>query len=338
MSFNTYGSRPDANEFLLARYWLLGGKPMMITEYSWRGADNTSGNPNSQGAGGVVATQAERGANYEQYVTNTLTYPMVIGMHWFQFSDQSPQGRFDGENSNYGVVDIKHRPYADVLSGMRRANETIAGLRLASEKVAPAAVPVSRVNVTFEPGQFPNRPPMVDLLAHEPLSPHLAFNAPDASISLAPAPGGGLLVTATTGAIWGCGISFFGPRTSAVADATSAATDLDGYEYLRIDADIPKGAEFQVILDEAGVGPPGALAFDTSGGDDGESYGFPIDVSKGGRQTWRYPLKNLEPRNVWGNQSGKRRIDMNSVKGPGLVFTSGLQDSRVVIHSISFER
>ncbi|MBI1290714.1 hypothetical protein GC173_05665 [bacterium] len=338
VSFNTYGSRPDANEFLLARYWLLGKKPMMITEYSWRGADNTSGNPNTQGAGGVVATQKERGDNYAAYVNNTLTYPMVVGMHWFQFSDQSPQGRFDGENSNYGLVDIKHRPYADLLAGMRRANEGINELRRSSTKRVPAEVPSSAVKVTFEPGQFPNRPPKIDLLASQPISPFLTFNAPDASIGLAPAEGGGLVATVSTGASWGCGITFFGPKASAVPDATSTATDLDGYEFLVLEADMPKGVEFQIILDEAGVAAPGAISFDMSGGDDGESFGFPLDVSKGGTQTWRYALKDLEPRSVWGNQAGKRRIDLNSLKGPGIVFTSGLEGAPVTLRSLRFER
>ena len=338
VSFNTYGSKPDANTYLLARYWLLGKKPMMITEFSWRGSDNTSGDPNTQGAGGVVATQKERGENYAAYVNNTLTYPMVVGMHWFQFSDQSPQGRFDGENSNYGIVDIKNRPYADLLTLMKKTNDGIAALRQTSDKKPPAEVPTSRLKVTFAPGQFPNRPPQVDLLAQEPITPHIGFNAPDAAIALKAAPGGGLAATATTGASWGCGITFFGPKSSAVAGAKSNATDLDGYEYLVLEADMPKGAEFQIIVDEAGAAAPGAVSYDTSGGDDGESYSFPLEVSKGGEQKWRYALKDLEPRTVWGNQAGKRRIDLNSLKGPGIVFSAGLDNATVTIHSLRFER
>jgi hypothetical protein len=63
----------------------------MVTEYSWRARENTSGNPNTGGAGAVVETQAQRAANYKSYVESMISYPMVIGVHWFEFADQSPE-------------------------------------------------------------------------------------------------------------------------------------------------------------------------------------------------------------------------------------------------------
>ena len=37
---------------MLANYYILSGKkPLMVTEYSWRAAENSSGNPNTGGAG-----------------------------------------------------------------------------------------------------------------------------------------------------------------------------------------------------------------------------------------------------------------------------------------------
>ncbi len=101
ISFNDYRPAPDADPEMLARYWIWGGnRPLMVTEFSWRSEENTSGNPNTGGAGAVVKTQAERAENYQTYVSDLLSYPMVVGAHWFEFADQSPQGRFDGENSN----------------------------------------------------------------------------------------------------------------------------------------------------------------------------------------------------------------------------------------------
>ena len=46
------------------------GKPCLIGEFSFRGAD--SGLPNTNGAGPVVATQAERAACFRRYVTAAL--------------------------------------------------------------------------------------------------------------------------------------------------------------------------------------------------------------------------------------------------------------------------
>ena len=99
----------------------LGGwlayEAIMVTEFAWRAEENTSGNSNTMGAGSVVKTQADRGANYSGYVEDLFSYPMVVGAHWFEFADQSPQGRGVDirEDSNYGIVDIKHRPYKTIF-------------------------------------------------------------------------------------------------------------------------------------------------------------------------------------------------------------------------------
>ena len=50
--------------------------------------------------------ELERAAGFERYVRRVLHDPAVVGYHWFQYTDQPKEGRFDGENSNYGVVNI----------------------------------------------------------------------------------------------------------------------------------------------------------------------------------------------------------------------------------------
>ena len=127
---------------MLAQYWIWGGrKPLLVTEYSWRARENTSGNPNSGGAGAVVETQAQRGENYQKYIEDLLSYPMVVGAHWFEFADQSPEGRFDGENSNYGVVDIRHRPYIELLDSMKQTNSDSNRFMPRSDRQAPESLP-----------------------------------------------------------------------------------------------------------------------------------------------------------------------------------------------------
>ncbi|HKX61147.1 MAG TPA: hypothetical protein VJS65_04875, partial [Verrucomicrobiae bacterium] len=40
-----------------------------------------------------------------------LKAPYVIGADWFQYFDEPTHGRYDGENFNFGLVDIHNRPY-----------------------------------------------------------------------------------------------------------------------------------------------------------------------------------------------------------------------------------
>jgi hypothetical protein len=87
--------------------------------------------PNLRGAGIPVATQTERAEAYERYTTQALSLPFVVGLHWFQYTDQPFQSRaHDGENSNYGLVTIEDEPYVTLVEKMRQVNAqaaTIAG-------------------------------------------------------------------------------------------------------------------------------------------------------------------------------------------------------------------
>ena len=116
ISFNCYG--PDADGALAA--YAPTGKPCLIGEFSFRAID--SGLPNSNGAGPVVATQAERAAAYQNYARKALRHPQVVGLHWFEHADQPAEGRFDGENSNFGTVTIDDRPYELMTRAMTELN------------------------------------------------------------------------------------------------------------------------------------------------------------------------------------------------------------------------
>ncbi len=88
------------------------GKPCLIGEFSFRAAD--SGLPNTNGAGPKVETQAERAACFRHYVSAALQKPTLVGYHWFEHADQPAEGRFDGENSNFGTVTIDDRVYEEL--------------------------------------------------------------------------------------------------------------------------------------------------------------------------------------------------------------------------------
>lgn len=118
ISFNCYDF--DASRVIDA--YAATGKPCLISEFSFRGDD--AGLPNTSGAGPRVASQTERAQCFERYVTAALRKPNVVGYHWFEHADQPAQGRFDGENSNFGTVTIEDSVYDELTETMTRVNGT----------------------------------------------------------------------------------------------------------------------------------------------------------------------------------------------------------------------
>ena len=116
ISFNCYDF--DASAIIDA--YSATEKPCLVSEFSFRG-DN-SGLPNTRGGGPRVASQAERALCFERYVSAALRKPAVVGYHWFEHADQPAEGRFDGENSNYGTVTIEDNVYTELTETMTRIN------------------------------------------------------------------------------------------------------------------------------------------------------------------------------------------------------------------------
>jgi len=118
VSYNIYSPLPPVDR--LERIHRLTGKPVMIGEFSFKAMD--SGLPNTKGAAEPVATQQDRADGYEGFVTATLSLPYMVGVHWFEYGDEPAEGRFDGENSNYGVVNIKDEAYTTLTDKMTTVN------------------------------------------------------------------------------------------------------------------------------------------------------------------------------------------------------------------------
>jgi hypothetical protein len=64
----------------------------------------------------------KRARCFERYVSAALRKPAVVGYHWFEHADQPAEGRFDGENSNFGTVTIEDDVYAELTEVMTRVN------------------------------------------------------------------------------------------------------------------------------------------------------------------------------------------------------------------------
>lgn len=116
-SLNIYGYDTEAK---LKRVYDLTGLPIIIGEFHF-------GTPGRGLAPGLAQTrnQEERGAAYRYYVENAAAHPALIGTHWFQWMDQPPTGRNDGENYNIGFLDVTDRPYTELVDA---AKETFGRL------------------------------------------------------------------------------------------------------------------------------------------------------------------------------------------------------------------
>ncbi|MGQ9590110.1 MAG: FAD-dependent oxidoreductase, partial [Planctomycetota bacterium] len=121
VSFNHYG--PEAPVEALERIHRIAGRPVMLTEFSFKAAD--SGLPNTRGAGKPVPAQKDRAEGFARYVGGLLDLPFAVGFHWFEHADEPKEGRFDGENSNYGLVTIEDRPWEVLTEAMAALNPTL---------------------------------------------------------------------------------------------------------------------------------------------------------------------------------------------------------------------
>jgi len=93
-------------------------RPILISEFGFRAAD--SGLPNTwPPVFPVYKTQIERAEAFAEYAKKAKNSPWITGYHWFEFSDQPAEGRFDGENNNWGLVNKKDDPYEEVISVVR---------------------------------------------------------------------------------------------------------------------------------------------------------------------------------------------------------------------------
>jgi hypothetical protein len=94
----------------LAEHYRVGGRPILVTEWSYRAAD--AGLPNSwPPIYPTVPNQKARADAFEAYVQKLIEKPWFVGHHWFLYADQPREGRFDGENNNFGLVSEKDEPY-----------------------------------------------------------------------------------------------------------------------------------------------------------------------------------------------------------------------------------
>lgn len=123
VSINIYAFDPRP---LVEHLAAVTGKPILIGEFAFRGED--AGLPNSKGGGPKVPTQQDRARAYQTFVRALMSEPGVIGYHWFKWTDEPQQGRFDGEDCNYGLVNIHDDPYTALVQAATEINRQAISL------------------------------------------------------------------------------------------------------------------------------------------------------------------------------------------------------------------
>ena len=117
----------DAGDGWLARYFfdglekLSGGKPILVSEWFFAARQNRTGNKNN-GHLMTVDTQAERARGAAAATLNFARIPEIVGTQWFQYYDHPKGGRADGEDYDFGLVDVDDRPYQQLTAALSVAN------------------------------------------------------------------------------------------------------------------------------------------------------------------------------------------------------------------------
>jgi len=122
----------------------LSGRPVVVSEFYLCAEQNRTGDKNASSTFPVVATQKERAAGFRNTIEALARLPYVVGADWFQYYDEPAYGREDGEDYDFGLVDIHNEPYelltatAQTLDPMAFKNGRHAARPDASLEVPPA--------------------------------------------------------------------------------------------------------------------------------------------------------------------------------------------------------
>jgi len=108
---------------MLQRFYRITNRPILISEFSVRGADAVPPNTHPPPiVFPVMATQADRADWFENYATECFDTGYIVGYHWYAYMDEPVTGRFDGEDSNFGLVDEQDNPYGPLVERMTQVN------------------------------------------------------------------------------------------------------------------------------------------------------------------------------------------------------------------------
>jgi len=333
ISMNHYRKTGEFGDRQLGAIAALTGKPIMITEFSWRAMENNTGCLNSKGADVTVETQADRATCFRRYATAALEQPFIVGYDWFQYFDQPPHGRFDGEDSNYGLVDIDNNIYEEITTAITEINSQATAIHASSTIPMPAYDP--DVLIDYREIKVSGTDSILEspIVWANGMSPVLVYGDSEhgAQIKVGhPAEQRELQVqTGTTG--WGCGITMSSPQS----DHPDGSMDLTGAHelILRIQASAP--FKFSPGLNESGHGPVDAQTFDGFGNADGEAYSHMFIAGEEGLHDYVISLLDFEENPHHGNQRGNKTVDTDAIAELILYFPGSQGSFDLMLDSVT---
>lgn len=325
ISINHYRQDGHPDLAMLRSLHALTGKPILITEFSWRAVENRSGNANDKGAEVTVPTQADRARAYATYITEWMREPYALGAHWFQYHDQPSDGRsYDGENSNYGIVDLHDQPYEELVHAMRETNTAaLAGLPSRS---------FPKDGYAFDPEAWGELLPVrvEEGALQAPLPLQLQQAAATASVKADAGNSaqvfydGGLKVSYSSGTGWGLHADLALPAMLAGAKSLS----------LRVRG--TAGHRYRIFLNESGGGPPDQQVYTGERGADGESFEYAPFTATGEVQRIILRLEEGSVRKYWGNQRGDRKIATGGLESLSFFVFPGQGDGELAVEAVEF--
>ena len=128
--------------FYLDTLYALSGKPGIVSEFYMAAQENRSGDKNNASTFPTVTTQKERAAGFQNTLEALARLPYIVGADWFQYFDEPSYGRGDGENYNFGLVDIHDQPYKPLTKTSRELDlSALKGSNHAARLDASLGVP-----------------------------------------------------------------------------------------------------------------------------------------------------------------------------------------------------
>ncbi len=340
ISVNHYRQSGHIDQDRLQRLYALTQRPILITEFSWRATENGSDLKNIEGASVTVPTQEDRAAACREYLGELVREPYIIGYHWFQYHDQPPAGRyFDGEDSNFGLVDTRDRPYEAVVDALKEINRG-AERRHGESRIA---LPMENLGaiIDYRPVRVPppcedgSSPAFISLRYLDYASEVMPYGDSHGSVvSVKPFEGNGRSLKFESGNGWGAGVIIRPPLRFR---SKSNAADFRGAQRVVVTAKAPRGALFHLEVMESGADTRGRDVYEGERGADGELF-MSTDVEGDG--TWKdyiFEFQAMEIHDHYGNDHGNRTVDTQALQEIHLVFPKDQSDTTLDVRSMKLE-
>ena len=95
--------------------------PIIASEFHFGAVERGVPSPGLSGS----ADQRQRALSFAHYLASALADPRFVGVHWFQWIDQSAAGRKDRENHQCGFIDVAGKEYPELVKVVTQATQNM---------------------------------------------------------------------------------------------------------------------------------------------------------------------------------------------------------------------